>query len=81
MESQMYGTPVIGADIGGIPELIMEGRTGDLFKAGDAGDLRRKVKALWTDTDRLQRYTENCKDISFDDIEEYTKKLMRIYKG
>ena len=35
MESQMYGTPVIGADIGGIPELIQEGKTGELFESGN----------------------------------------------
>ena len=32
MESQMYGTPVLGANIGGIPELIQEGKTGELFE-------------------------------------------------
>ena len=30
----MYGTPVLGADIGGIPELIQVGKTGELFKSG-----------------------------------------------
>ncbi len=32
MESQMYGTPVLGANIGGIPELIQVGKTGELFE-------------------------------------------------
>ena len=32
MESQMYGTPVLGANIGGIPELIVEGKTGELLQ-------------------------------------------------
>ena len=31
MESQMYGTPVLGAEIGGIPELIQVGKTGELL--------------------------------------------------
>ncbi|MBP5291049.1 MAG: glycosyltransferase [Lachnospiraceae bacterium] len=81
MESLMYGTPVIGADIGGIPELVVDGKTGDLFKASDARDLRKKLKALWTDKERLQRYTDNCKDISFDDIEVYTQRLLKVYRG
>ena len=29
----MYGTSVLGADIGGIPELIQVGKTGELFKS------------------------------------------------
>ena len=38
MESQIYGTPVIGADIGGVPELIEDGKTGYLFRSGDENE-------------------------------------------
>lgn len=34
-ESLMAGTPVLGAAIGGIPELVREGETGYLFPPGD----------------------------------------------
>lgn len=34
-ESLMTGTPVLGSKIGGIPELIVPGRTGYLFAPGD----------------------------------------------
>jgi 3-isopropylmalate dehydratase small subunit len=44
MESQMYGTPVLGADIGGIPELIQVGKTGELFKSGDGNELKSKIR-------------------------------------
>ena len=40
MESQLYGTPVLGADISGIPELIEEGKTGELFESGNAAQLK-----------------------------------------
>lgn len=39
MEALAAGTPIIGADIGGIPELVREGETGLLFKHGDVGAL------------------------------------------
>ena len=39
---QMYGTPVLGADIGGIPELIQVGKTGELFKSGDGDELKEQ---------------------------------------
>ena len=81
MESQMYGTPVIGADIGGIPELIEVGKTGDLFESGNAKDLKEKVEKLWNDKNRLNTYTDNCADIKFDNIDKYYKKLMKIYQG
>ena len=81
MESQMYGTPVLGANIGGIPELIDIGRTGELFKSGNADDLKEKIMKLWTNKDITEMYSQNCKDILFDDIETYTQKLMKIYIG
>ena len=79
MESQMYGTPVLGANIGGIPELIEVGKTGALFESGDADDLKEKIQALWSDHALTDQYTENCKSITFDTIETYYKKLLPIY--
>jgi glycosyltransferase involved in cell wall biosynthesis len=42
-ESLLCGTPVLGADIGGIPELVQDGETGYVFPPGDAGALAEKV--------------------------------------
>lgn len=81
MESQLYLTPVLGARIGGIPELIREGRTGELFESGNADELREKLRALWNDPERLRRYSENCREKRFDDLPAYTEKLMKLYKG
>ncbi|OUN38693.1 glycosyl transferase family 1 [Faecalibacterium sp. An77] len=81
MESQMYGTPVIGANIGGIPELIQAGKTGELFEAGNKEELKDKVLQLWNNPDRVLLYSENCKNITFDTIDDYYKKLITIYRG
>lgn len=81
MESQMYGTPVLGADIGGIPELIQVGKTGELFESGNGEELKRKIEMLWNDTDKLDMYSKNCADIQFDSISRYYLKLMNIYQG
>ena len=40
LESLAAQTPIIGAHIGGIPELVEEGRTGFTFESGNAVDLR-----------------------------------------
>lgn len=80
MESQMYGTPVLGANIGGIPELIQVGKTGELFESGNADELKKHIRKLWDDRILTGRYSKNCRDISFDTIEEYCEKLMKIYQ-
>ncbi len=79
MESQMYGTPVLGANIGGIPELIQVGETGELFESGNESELKSKMEKLWRDKELNVKYVGNCKNISFDTIEEYYNKLMKIY--
>ena len=79
MESQMYGTPVLSTNIGGIPELIEIGKTGELFKSADVSDLKIKIEMLWNDKERTNKYGNNCINIKFDTISEYSMKLMKIY--
>lgn len=79
LESQTCGTPVLGADIGGIPELIEAGRTGELFESGNVADLEEKIRGLWEDGDLLEKYAQNCRTKHFDTVEEYSRKLMEIY--
>ena len=81
IESLMLGTPVLGARIGGIPELIQDGGTGELFTSGDAQDLTEKIRNLWDDEGRVKKYSDNCMTICFDNVEDYTVKLMPIYEG
>jgi glycosyltransferase involved in cell wall biosynthesis len=79
MESQAYGTPIIGADIGGIPELIQAGVTGELFKSGDVKELCLKIRELWENNDKLSKYTENCSSLLFNTTEQYCKQILKIY--
>lgn len=81
MESQMYGTPVLASDLGGAPELVQPGRTGDLFRGGDAQELTEHIKELWEDPELCRTYSENCRSINFDTAEEYCAKIVRnIYR-
>ena len=45
IEAYAIGTPVIGATIGGIPEIVIDGVTGFQFQSGNADDLRVKLAA------------------------------------
>ena len=76
MESQMYGTPVLGSDIGGIPELIRVGRTGELFESGNAQDLKEKILQMLS---HGEDYSQCAEETDFLSIQAYTEKLMQIY--
>lgn len=46
MESVLLGTPVVGSKMGGIPELIEPGKTGELFEAGNVEELMKAIKKV-----------------------------------
>jgi len=77
MESQMYGTPVLGADIGGIPELIEVGKTGELFESGNYEQLVSKIELFWNNSLLLEEYSENCLNTNFNTVEMYVDSLMK----
>ena len=81
IESQMLGTPVIGARIGGIPELVADGKTGILFESGNKDALIEAIRKLYDSCDMQNEMVENCLSKQFMDMETYYDRLMRVYKG
>lgn len=43
IEAYSVGTPVIGAQIGGIPEIVIDGKTGFQFTSADTKNLRNII--------------------------------------
>jgi len=48
-EAQTVGTPIVGSYVGGVPEMLGEGRGGLLFPAGDAEMLALRVSQVFQD--------------------------------
>lgn len=80
MEAQMYQTPVIASNLGGIPELLQNGKTGLLFESGNLSDLKEKIEFLWKHVEISKELSVNCKQAKFDTLEIYCTKLMKIYR-
>lgn len=59
LEAMAQGRLVIASDVGGHRELIREGETGQLFRAGDKGALVRAVSALLDDRSRWDGLRES----------------------
>lgn len=79
MESLQYGTPVVGADIGGVPELIKDGAAGLLFESGSAAQLQERIETLWNNEKMLTQLRKGCGEIKFDTLESYCEKLIKYY--
>lgn len=76
----MYLTPVVGSRMGGIPELIREGETGELFECANVDDLEFKIKKI-IESDNYDAYVENCRTLDIETQETYYEKIMKIYSG
>ena len=79
IESQSLGTPVLGARIGGIPELIEEGTTGMTFTSGDVEELKEKILEMFEHEFDYDVIAKNA--IERYSSEAYYKRLMEYYKG
>lgn len=80
-ETIKLGTPVIASKIGGIPEVVHDGKTGILFDPNNYLKLEEAIKKLWEDSNALKKYKDNCKNNSLLSIEDYYKRILSLYKG
>lgn len=80
-EAFREGVPVIGADIGGIPELIIENQTGFLFKPGDAEDLKRVIEKVINNPQALKKLRKNVLEfVKQFEMSKYLDKLIGVYQ-
>lgn len=77
IESLCLGTPVLGANIGGIPELIDNGINGMTFESRNIEDLKNKIEEMMQHSFDYNSIATKAQDKY--NAEEYYKKLMTIY--
>ena len=82
LEGAAAGIPLIGSDLGGIPEVIQHGVNGFLFRPGDSVSLARAVErliegpALW---ERLCRGSRNIGEEQFS-MQKFISSIDGIYE-
>ena len=83
MEPMSAGKPVIGANIGGIPEMAIPSKTGWLFKSGNADDLadvlRKSTKISDEEYNLLSENAYKFAKTHFTS-DSYIRKLEKIYQ-
>ena len=78
IEAECIGTPVLGARIGGIPELISDGVNGMTFESGNAVGLAEKIKDMFAETFDYKAIAEAA--MKRYNAENYYNEIMKIYK-
>lgn len=79
MESQERLVPVIGADIGGIPELIRDGVDGKLFESGNSEALADAIKELWDFHELVEKYSKSLEEVRLErmDVDQYSDWIVK----
>ncbi len=81
IESFSAHVPVIGSNIGGIPEIIQEDHTGFLFEPGNVEELTDILEKVINNKEKLIKMGENAfKEAKKYSIENNIHKLEEIYK-
>lgn len=76
IEAFASGTPVIGANIGGIPELVHHGETGLLFEPGNQDELEERILTLLGDKETLVQMGKRCRA----HVEEYNSPTIHYHQ-
>jgi len=82
VESFAFGVPVIGSNIGGIPEMIIEGVNGMFFDPYKEGDLEEKMLKLESEISDWRNKSEIIKQSAqkFLDYEGWLNQWEELYK-
>ena len=82
-ESFALGTPVIGANLGGIPELVNHEINGLIFEAGNVEDLTDKIQKLVADSDLAKKFSQAAREKAEQEFhpEVHYEAMMEKYKG
>lgn len=81
IETLCTGKPVIGANIGGIPELVKNNKNGFTYKYDDINELADKMKKLFEDNALTKKFSIQAKEIAKEQYskDNYYKKIIKIY--
>ena len=85
VEAFAAGTPVVGTDIGGIPELIDEGKTGFICEPGDVPSMADAISrgtSAFLDRSTYSRLQRNCRSYVMENCsrEKFMSDLVNLYK-
>lgn len=81
LESYLAGKPVVASDIGGISEIVLDGKTGCLFSPGNLREMAKKINKLWRNpdlTDKMGKYAQSYVRKKYN-AENYYDNIIKIY--
>ena len=81
IEGFALGKPAIGTEMGGIPELIINNKTGFTYEPGNSRDLSAKIEYMINHENQIREFGKNAREYVETELNEnrHYEKLMQIY--
>ena len=83
LEAMACGIPVVGFDVGGLPDMIRDGESGYLVAKEDTSELRKAIDRILADTELRGRLSQNCRhriETSFS-LKTQAEAYIRLYRS
>jgi glycosyltransferase involved in cell wall biosynthesis len=83
MESMSCGTPVVGFEAGGVPDMVRNGVSGFVVPKGDTGALRQAILRVLDDPGLRTEMSQNCRRIAVEqyDIKLQARRYLTLYQS
>jgi len=79
-----FEVPVVASDVGGLAEVVLEGRTGYLAPAGDSRTMAKKILKFYKE-DKKEDFQKNIREfrqrLSWQQVADSIEDLLRSYQG
>ena len=83
VEAMACGTPVVGFDVGGIPEIVLPGKTGCLAQLGNCAELGSQIQWLIDHPDRRREMGDSARKQIVREFDQrtQTQQYIALYKS
>ena len=82
LETLAIGKPIIGSNMGGIPELVENNNNGYIYQYDKIDELAEKMEELFENPKKVKEFSKNSKELAREKYSrfKYYKDLMEIYE-
>ncbi|MCG6879060.1 MAG: glycosyltransferase [Deltaproteobacteria bacterium] len=83
LEAMSCGTPVLAFDVGGIPDAIQNGITGELIPSGDVRKMADAILSLLFDDKSRKKMQQNCRKLVLEkfSLDVQARQYLKLYKA
>ncbi len=83
LEASSCGVPCIGSRVGGIPECIIDNKTGFLFENQNTNDLKTKLNMLIKDKNKRKKFAKSARELVLKNfsVSSMVKNTQQLYES